>query len=56
MAKKRKIKPFRVITAVKALARENVGAPPPTFRQKNTRKQAPSKYKKTLGKLLDDAE
>lgn len=56
MAKKRKIKPFRVVTAVKALARENVGAPPPTYRQKNTRKQAPSKYKESMGKLLDDEE
>lgn len=56
MAKKRKVKPFRVVSAVKALAREKVGAPPPTYRQENTRKQEPYKHKKDLGKLLDDAE
>ncbi len=56
MAKKKKIKPFRAVKAVKALARENIGAPPPTYRQENTRKPAPPRHKERLDKLIEDAE
>jgi len=52
MARKKKIKPFRVVTAVKALARERVGAPP-SGRVVLEKKKKPEKYKPTLGKLLE---
>ena len=54
MAKRKKSKPFRVVTAVKAMAREVVGAPPVTRRGPNKKKDAAedSKHKPTLGKLL----
>lgn len=54
MAKKRKPKPFRAVAAVKALARERVGAPPPEkiVPHKNKKEQ---KHKPTLGKLLEDS-
>jgi hypothetical protein len=59
-AKKRKLKPFKAVTAVKALAREVVGTPPATRRQPDDKKRAESKsgkHKPTLSKLLaeDDA-
>ena len=39
MARKKKPKPFRAVTAVKAAAREHVGMPPPTRRQETDRKK-----------------
>jgi hypothetical protein len=51
MPKKRKIKPFRAVKAVKAAAREKIGAPPAT-RLVPDRKKKEEKHKPTLGKLL----
>jgi hypothetical protein len=54
MAKKKKPKPFRAVTAVKSLAREVVGEPPPTRRGPDKKKSAVSreKHKPTMGDLL----
>jgi hypothetical protein len=53
MAKKKKIKPFRAVTAVKELARERVGRPPSEkiVVEKNKK---PEKHKVTLGKLISE--
>jgi len=56
MAKKRKPKPFRAVTAVKAAAREHLGTPPPSRRQDDPRDRRRQKHKPTLGKLLSEAE
>ena len=52
MARKRKLVPFRAAKAVKALARETIGSPPPTrvVPEKTKKKQA--RYKPTLNELL----
>jgi hypothetical protein len=55
MARKKKIKPFRAVTAVKALARERMGAPP-SGKVVLEKKKKPEKYKPTLGKLLEEPE
>ena len=52
--KKRKPKPFRAVKAVKSLARETVGAPPPTRRAPDVTKETREKHKPTLAKLLDE--
>ena len=57
--KKKKPKPFRAATQVKALAREAIGTPPPTRRDPDTKRKADSKktkHKKTLGALLTEIE
>ena len=55
MARKKKPKPFRAVTAVKALAREAIGTPPPTRRRPATTKETKqAKHKPTLGRLLAD--
>lgn len=58
MAKKRILKPFRAVTAVKAMARDAVGAPPVTRRAPDKKKNTPKdrKHKATLGRLLTDGE
>jgi hypothetical protein len=53
MAKKRKVKKFRKVEAVKALARERIGAPPAAQVVPN-RKEKEEKHKPTLGKLLSE--
>jgi len=55
-AKKRKPKPFRATAAVKAVAREVIGTPPPTRTQpaEKKRKTKSEKHRKTLGKLLGE--
>lgn len=55
MAKKKRPKPFRAVTAVKELARERVGRPPAEkiVVEKNKK---PEKHKPTLGKLLEETE
>ena len=56
VAKKKKIKPFRAVKAVKSAAREAIGEPPPTQvlpDQKRNRKARP-KHKATLARLLAD--
>jgi hypothetical protein len=52
VAGKRKKKPFRAVAAVKALARERVGAPPAERVAPNPKKKKMEKHKPTLGKLL----
>jgi hypothetical protein len=53
MAKKKRIKKFRAVEAVKALARERIGSPPPTQVVPNKRKpKKQEKHRPTLGTLL----
>jgi hypothetical protein len=55
MARKKKVKRFRAVTAVKELARERVGAPPAEkIVVEKTKK--PEKHKPTLEKLLGDSD
>jgi hypothetical protein len=56
-AKKRKAKPFRATSAVKAAAREAIGTPPPTRTQPadKKRKAKSEKHKKTLAELLGES-
>lgn len=53
--KKKKLRPFRAVDAVKALARERVGAPPAS-KIVVEKKKKPEKHKPTLGKLLGESE
>ena len=55
-SKKRKPKPFRAASAVKAAARAAIGSPPPTRAEPGSKKQKlkADKHKSTLGKLLAD--
>ena len=53
--KKKKIKRFRAVTAVKEMARERIGTPPPTQVVPDRKKRRKEKHKPTLGKLLEDA-
>jgi hypothetical protein len=55
MARKKKLKRFRAVQAVKELARERLGAPPSekVIPHKNKKQE---KHKPTLGKLLDETE
>jgi hypothetical protein len=54
MAKKKKVKRFRAVAAVKALARERIGMPPPTQVVPDRKKRKKEKHKPTLGKLLGE--
>jgi len=58
MARSKKKKPFRAVTAVKALARERIGAPPPeqVVPDRKKKAKASEKHRPTLGKLLQDGE
>jgi hypothetical protein len=53
--KKKKVKRFRAVTAVKELARERVGEPP-AGQIVVEKKKKPEKHKPTLGKLLSESE
>jgi hypothetical protein len=55
MARKKKVKRFRAVTAVKELARERVGAPP-AGQIVVEKKKKPEKHKPTLEKLLEETE
>jgi len=55
MARKKKKKPFRAVTAVKELARERIGTPPPTQVVPDRKKNKKEKHKPTLGELLDES-
>jgi hypothetical protein len=55
MARKRKPKRFRAVTAVKELARERVGTPP-AGKVVVEKKKKPEKHKPTLRKLLDETQ
>ncbi len=56
-SKPRKPKPFRAASAVKAMAREVIGTPPPTRAAPADRKRKAKaeKHKPTLNDLLDVA-
>jgi hypothetical protein len=53
VAKKKKVKRFRAVTAVKELARERVGTPPSGQVIKN-KKERSEKHNPTLGRLLGE--
>lgn len=55
MARKKKMKRFHAVQAVKELARERVGEPP-VARVVPHKKKNPAKHKATLGKLLGESE
>jgi len=55
MAKKKKLKPFRAVIAVKELARERIGRPP-SEKVVVEKKKKPEKHKATLTKLLGEAD
>jgi hypothetical protein len=55
MPRKKKLKKFSAVTAVKELARERVGAPPPE-KIVIEKKKKPEKHKPTLSKLLGETE
>jgi hypothetical protein len=54
VTRKRKKKQFRAVEAVKALARERIGAPPAERVLPNPKKKKTQKYKPTLGKFLQE--
>jgi hypothetical protein len=54
MAKKKKIRRFRAVTAVKEMARDRIGTPPPTQVVPDRKKRKKEKHKPTLGKLLEE--
>lgn len=58
MPRKKKSKRFSATKAVKAAAREHIGAPPPTRRTPTLleKKRKPEKHKPTLGTLLRGSE
>lgn len=55
MARKKKAKRFRAVEAVKALARERIGAPP-SGKIVLEKKKKPEKHKPTFGKMLGETE
>lgn len=55
MARKKKVKRFHAVQAVKALARERIGIPPAPQVVPDKKKREPEKHKLTLGKMLDEA-
>ena len=55
MPRKKKMKRFGAVQAVKELARERMGAPP-AAKVVPHKKKNPAKHKPTLGKLLGEAE
>jgi hypothetical protein len=58
MAKSKKKKPFRAVTAVKALARERIGEPRPGQIVLDNKKKAKTseKHKPTLERLIEQNE
>jgi hypothetical protein len=55
MARKKKVKPFRAVKAVKALARERIGTPRPTLVVPDRKKKKGEKHKKTLREMLEES-
>jgi hypothetical protein len=55
MARRKKVKQFRAVQAVKELARERIGAPP-TEKVVPHKNKKPEKHKPTLRNLLDETE
>ena len=56
MAKKRKVKRFRAVQAVKEMAREQIGAPPASRVVPDRREKKVGKHKPTLEKLLEERD
>jgi hypothetical protein len=56
MAKKKKPKPFTAVEAVKTMAREQIGAPPPSrvVPDRKKKKKREQKHKPTLSKFLSE--
>jgi hypothetical protein len=54
MPRKRKPKPFRAVEAVKALARERIGAPPAERVVPDRKKRKKEKHKPSLSRLLSE--
>lgn len=54
MAKKKKVRKFRAVTAVKEMARERIGMPPPTKVVPDRKKREQEKHKPTLGEMMGD--
>ncbi len=52
MARKKKLAPFRATKAVKEIARDTIGSPPPTRVVPEKTKQTKEKHKPTLRDLL----
>jgi hypothetical protein len=55
MARKKKVKRFEAVQAVKELARERVGSPP-AAKVVPHKKKDPAKHKPTLGELLKEQD
>jgi hypothetical protein len=55
MAKKKKLKRFTAVEAVKTMAREQIGAPPASRIVPNRKKKKTEKHKPTLEKMLDES-
>jgi len=53
MARKKKVKPFRAVKAVKEMARDRIGAPK-AEQVVPHKKKASEKHKPTLGELLQE--
>jgi hypothetical protein len=56
MARKKKVKRFRAVQAVKAMARERIGTPPAAQVVPNRKKKNIEKHKPSLGKMLAETE
>ncbi|MGE5324656.1 MAG: hypothetical protein ACM3SW_17450 [Actinomycetota bacterium] len=56
MPKKKKPKPFRATSAVKAMARTAIGTPPPVKRKESRKRTKSQKHKPTIGRLLSESE
>jgi len=54
MAKKGKKKRFSAVEAVKAMARERIGTPPPSRVVPGRKKKKTEKHKPTMGELLGE--
>jgi len=54
--KKKKPKPFRATTAVKAMARTAIGTVPAVKRKESKKRAKPEKHRPTMGRLLSDSE
>ena len=54
MAKKKKVKQFRAVTAVKEMARERIGTPRPTQVVPGPKNRKKEKHKAKLERLLED--
>jgi hypothetical protein len=54
--KKKKPKPFRATSAVKAMSRAALGTPPPVKRKESKKRVEAEKHRPTMGRLLSDSE